>query len=221
MTELQDPADPSRSRDVAAGPAGPVRIETRLAPSGGQLVICGPHIPRVTVERVEPAAERARREKANAWAVAKGKPSQHERSGASRFQFWAHQPDLFSRNRAAVRLTVAGATAEMRSCRGFVMRSSFNVCARVNEREYLLSQVGRCTAQVLRDGHPVAQLRRESAYRTGPRYSDDIEWDIGADHIDVALTHGLASAYRVGADGFLLNLPKWVGIVVLGAILGG
>lgn len=217
-TDYQRAARSADVREVAAGPAGPVRIETRLAWSGGQLVISGPDIPCVRIEHVESARERARRERAEA-VIARGKQSRYELRRAARFRNWASWSDLFSRKGKAVRLAVAGATAELQPGSGRLTRPSFDVGAQVNERAYLLSQTGRRTAQVLRDGRLVVSLRRSSAYGKGPRYDGDPDWAAVADSLDVALAHSLASAYRVGAYGFFLNLLRALGYVVCGTIL--
>lgn len=220
----QDSSRSSSVREVGVGPAGPVHIEMRLEPSGGQLLISGPGIPDVSVQRIEPARERDRRERAEAAAIARGKPTAYERHRAARFRSWVSRPDLFSRKAKATGMTVAGASAELEPGGGRLQRSSFDVRARVNERGYLLSQTGRRTARVLRDGVLTATLRRSSAYGQGPRYDGDLEWGPAADHLDVAMTHALASAYRVGADAFLVNLLKWIGYAVFAAVtaaLGG
>jgi len=225
MTE-QNPArpDPSRPcsvREIVAGPAGPVRIELALAPSGGQLMVSGPDIPLVSVQPVESALGRNRRERAEAATLARGKLTAHEKYRARRFRAWAAQPDLFSRNAVAVSMTVDGARAELRPSRGHLERSSFDVRAQVGERSYLLSQSGRRAGQVLRDGRLVAELRRSSRYQKDHRYEGDLAWEAGVDHLDVAITHTFATAYRVGADGFFLNLLKLSGLLVLTAALGG
>jgi hypothetical protein len=152
-------------REVAIGPAGPVRVEWRLAPYG-QIEISGPDIPCVSVEHVESRAERAAREKAEARAAAKGRLPPLETNRALRFQRWASRPDLFGRKPEAVRLTVADAVVDLRPQRAFMRRCSYDVRVQVDKREYLLSQKGRRRAVVLRDGLLVADLVRPAAYRT-------------------------------------------------------
>ena len=201
-------SDVCRSREVAISPAGPVRIEWRLAPYG-QIEISGPDIPCVTIEHVESAAERAAREKAEARAAAKSRLPPLDRNRVLRFQGWASRPDLFGRKREAVRLTVADAVADLRPQRAVMRRSSYDVRAQVDGRDYLLSQKGRRRAEMLRSGIVVAELVRPAAYRTSrPRYEDAVTWGVEADSVDVAMTHSLANAYRVGANGFVLNLLK-------------
>ena len=73
----------------------------RLAPFG-QVEISGPDIPRVSVEHIESAAQRASREKVEARAAATGKPPPLERFRAFRFRRWVSRPGLFSRNLGAV-----------------------------------------------------------------------------------------------------------------------
>jgi hypothetical protein len=118
-------------------------------------------------------------------------------------------------------MTVAGDQAELRPGGGHMFRSSFDVRAQVNNRAYVLSQSGRRAAQVLRDGRLVARLRRSARYRNGPRYDGDLGWEAGADALDVAITHALAGAYRVGANGFFLNLLTWTGVVAVAVASGG
>ena len=201
-------SDVFRSREIAVSPAGPIRIEWRLAPYG-QIEISGPDIPCVTVERVESPAEGAAREKAEARSAAKGRLPPLEANRVRRLQGWASRPDLFSRKPEAVRVTVADAVVDLGPQRAFMRRSSYDVRAQVDKREYLLSQKGRRRAVVLRDGLLVAELVRPAAYTASrPRYKDAVPWGAEADGVDVAMTHSLANAYRVGADGFFLNLLK-------------
>lgn len=181
----RQPTPVSRIRDIPGGPAGPVRIEVRLIPQT-QLVISGPGIPRVCLIESRPPPPAG--------------PSKHWLKTA----FSA--PELFDRDRAGVRLTVAGATAELRPRPAIMVRASYGVRAQVSGRHYLLSQVSRRRARVRRDGQTVAGLRRPSTYKKGPRYADNVKWAAGVDPIDVAITHTLASAYRVGSPGFVSNL---------------
>lgn len=212
-------SDVCRRREVAIGPAGPVRIEWRLAPYG-QIEISGPDIPCVTVEHLESSAERAAREKAETRAAAKGRLPPLEARRAFRFENWTSQPDLFGRKGAAARLTVADAVADLRPQRALMRRSSYDVRAQVGEREYLLSQKGRRRAVVLRNGLPVAELVRPARYGTSrPRYTEAVPWGAEADGADVAMTHSLANAYRVGADGFFLNLLKGLAGLTVGVLL--
>lgn len=199
------PADFPLVRDVVAGPAGPVRIEVRLIPQT-QLMVAGPGIPAVRVDRVETAAERARREKAEAKAAAKAKPGSPAGSVRSRPKTALSVPDLFPRRREAVALTVGGAPAGLTPRRVLMVRATYGVRAQVSGRRYLLSQVWLRSARVRRDGQTVARLRRPSSYSKGPRYGDDVTWAPDADPVDVAMTHALASAYRVGSPGFASNL---------------
>ncbi|MBO0825076.1 MAG: hypothetical protein J2P27_14675 [Actinobacteria bacterium] len=217
----REPAGSCSVREITAGPAGPVRIELRFVPSGGQLLISGPSIPLVSVQRIESAKDLARRERADARAVARGKPTAYESHRANRFRIWAAQADLFSRRPRAVSMRVAGVKAELRPGGGHLLRSSFDVRAQVNARNYLLSQSGRRAAQVLRDGRLLARLRRKAGDRMNRRYDGDVIWEAGADDVDVAITHALANAYRVGSDGFLLNLLKWIAAVALAVAFSG
>lgn len=220
---MDNPGDPARSRELTAGPSGPVRIETWLTAAGGRVEVSGAGIPQVTVAHVESLYDQTRREEAEARAAARGKPTKHQLKGGSRFAAWAAKPDLFSRKPYAARLTVAGDAAELRPSRAFLARSTFNVSAQVGERGYQLSQTGVRTAQVLRDGQPVAWLTRDPAGTTRERYREDVAWDEGAERVDVAVTHALASAYRVGADGVALSLLKGLGyaVVMVASVLTG
>ena len=208
----------SRIRDIPDGPAGPVRIEVRLIPRT-QLVISGPGIPRVCLDRVETAAERALRERAEAMAAAKGRPPPPAGPSKRWLKTGFSAPELFTRDQKheGVRLTVAGATAELRPRPAIMVRASYGVRAQVSDRHYLLSQVSRRRARVRRDGQTVAGLRRPSTYKKGSRYAD-VQWAAGVDPIDVAITHTLASAYRVGSPGFMSNLA--LGIAALTDLLG-
>jgi hypothetical protein len=74
----------------------------RLAPFG-QIEISGPDIPRVSVEHIESAAQRASREKIEARAsAAKGKRPPLERFRAFASGAGYPGPGLFSRNLDAV-----------------------------------------------------------------------------------------------------------------------
>lgn len=204
------PAGAVSVRDVDASPAGPVRIELRISPL--RLVVSGPALPRVCVERVETTAERARREKAEARAARRGKPPPPpvvpgERQLKERLSL----PDVFPRQREAAGLTVGGSPAGLMPGRALIKRASFDVRAQVNDRQYVLSQIRGRQARVTRHGWTVAEIRRTSRYGTGPRYDPDVGWADGADPTDVAMTHALASAYSVGAWGFPLNLLRAAG----------
>lgn len=210
----------SSVRDVAAGPAGPVRIEVRLIPSAPltiarhQLSVTGPGIPQVRIDRVETTREQARREKAEAKMAATGKrPRTAARPGRNPLEQMLRLPDLFPRVQGAARLNVAGSAAELRPRRAVMVRASYGVGAQVSGRRYALTQVWWRTARVKRDGQQVAGLQRRSSYQNG-RYADDVEWAAGADPLDVAMTHALASGYRVGSPGFLANLA----LVILGLL---
>jgi hypothetical protein len=85
----------------------------------------------------------------------------------------------------------------------------------VNDRQYVLSQIRGRQARVTRHGRALGELRRISRYGRGPRYDPDVAWGDGADPIDVAMTHALASAYSVGAWGFPRNLLRAVGHVIV------
>lgn len=210
----------SSVRQVAAGPAGPVRIEVRLIPPAPltvahhQLTVSGPGIPQVRIDRVETTREQARREKAEAKLAAKGKrPRAAARLSGAPLERAMKLPDLFPRMLGAARLTVAGAAAELRPRRALMVRASYGVDAQVSGRRYALTQVWWRTARVKRDGQKVAGLQRRSSYQNG-RYADEVDWAAGADPLDVAMTHALASGYRVGSPGFLANL----GLVIVGLL---
>jgi hypothetical protein len=94
-------------RDVGASPAGPGRIELRMSPL--RLVVSGPALPRVCVERVETTAERARREKAEARTARRGKPPPPPvLPGERQLKERLSLPDVFPRQREAASLTVDG-----------------------------------------------------------------------------------------------------------------
>jgi len=202
-------------RDVLAGPSGPVRIEVRLMPpeplmiARPQLTVTGPGIPPVSIDRVESAWERARRESAEAEIATTGRrPVRTARLRGAGLQAVLNRPDLFSRN-WAVSLTVAGSAADLSPRRVLLVRASHGVDATVNGRRYALTQVWWRSARVRRDGLTVAILRRPLAVQNGPRYADDVHWTASADPLDVAMTHALGSAYQVGSAGFLVNLVRW------------
>jgi hypothetical protein len=193
-----------------------VRIEVRLVPPAPlmiacpQLIVRGPGIPLVSIDRVESAWERARRENAEAEMAVSGK--RHRRAARlsdARLEYELNRPDLFSRT-WAVSLTVAGSAAELRPRRVLLARASYRVDARVNGRRYAMTQVWWRSARVKRDGQTVAVLRRPLSVQNGPRYADDVRWAVCADPVDVAMTHALGSAYQVGSPGFLVNLVRWI-----------
>lgn len=122
---------------------------------------------------------------------------------------------MFPRQREAASLTVDGSPAGLMPGRALLKRASFDVRAQVNERQYVLSQIRGRQARVTRHGRAVAELRRTSRYGTGPRYDPGVGWADGADPLDVAMTHALASAYTVGAWGFPRNLLRAAGHVIV------
>lgn len=203
-------------REVASGPAGPVRIELRLIEPyqlmamRPQLTVSGPGIPQVRLDRVESALERERWEHMAAQTAAAGKGRRRAvRPRGRQLEQALAAPDLFSR-RWAVSLAVAGSPAELRPRRVLMTRASYGVDARVSGRRYTLAQVWWLSARVTRDGRTVARLRRPLAVSGGPRYADAISWTARADPVDVAMTHALASAYQVGSPGFAVNLVAWI-----------
>lgn len=212
----QEPGQIVSVREVPSGPAGPVLIVVRLIPAAPfmaarpQLSVSGPGIPQASVDRVETAWERARRENAEAKVVASGRRARGAaRLSGPRLEEMLNQPDLFSRS-WGVSLTVAGSAAGLSPRRALMARASFGVDAEVSGRRYALAQVWWRSARVKRDGQTVARLRRPLSLQNGPRYADDVRWAAWADPVDVAITHTLASAYRVGSPGFLVNLWRWV-----------
>jgi hypothetical protein len=216
MQRQDQPGSPSAAgavsvRDVDASPAGPVRIELRMSPL--RLVVSGPALPRVCVERAETTAERARREKAEAKAARRGKPPPPPPvvPGERQLKERLSLPDVFPRQREAAGLTVDGSPAGLMPGRALIKRASFDVRAQVYDRQYVLSQIRGRQARVTRHGRTVAELRRTSRYGRGPRYDPGVAWADGADPTDVAMTHALASAYSVGAWGFPLNLLRAAG----------
>lgn len=128
-------------RDVDASPAGPVRIELRMSPL--RLVVSGPALPRVCVERAETTAERARREKAEARAARRGKPPPPPPvvPGERQLKERLSLPDVFPRQREAAGLTVDGSAAGLMPGRALIKRASFDVRAQVYDRQYVLSQI--------------------------------------------------------------------------------
>ena len=163
-------------RDVDASPAGPVRIELRMSPL--RLVVSGPALPRVCVERAETTAERARREKAEARAARRGKPPPPPPvvPGERQLKERLSLPDVFPRQREAAGLTVDGSAAGLMPGRALIKRASFDVRAQVYDRQYVLSQIRGRQARVTRHGRTVAELRRTSRYGRGPRYDPGVAW---------------------------------------------
>jgi hypothetical protein len=195
-------------RRIPPGLAGAVQVESS---AGRRLAVTGPGIPSVRVERVETPRERAHREK----RAAKGKPpvtgDRHAiADGSAPFTV----PDAFTRDRQALVLTVADARAKISPRRVFVIRATYGVRAEAAGRRYLLAQTSWFRAKVVRDGRVVARLRR--LRRGGLPYEDDVRW-MDADPLDVAMTHTLATAYRVGSPGFVYNLlaAGWYAVYLL------
>ena len=152
-----------------------------------RLVVSGPALPRVCVERVETTAELARREKAEARAARRGKPPPPPvLPGERQPQEQLSLPDVFPRQREAATLTVDGSPARLMPGRALLNRASFDVRAQANDRQYVLSQTRGRQARVTRHGRAVAELRRTSRYGKGPRYDPGVGWADGADPIDVA-----------------------------------
>lgn len=200
------------AREIPAGVAGPVRLELRLG-WPRRLVVSGSMIPTVRIDRVETPRERARREK----RAAKGKTTKRvdDHPGSNDMGPYTAR-DTFPRKPGSVALTVADAPAELAPRRVFMFRATYGARATVAGRRYLLLQTSWFRARVRRDGQRVARLRRVRKSRRP--YEDDVRWEPGADPLDIAMTHALASAYRVGSPGFLYNLTAGVFYTILIAL---
>ncbi len=110
-------------------------------------------------------------------------------------------PRIVPNNRHAVALTVDGQPMPLDCGRRAMRRATFNVCATVVGREYLLRHERRWRSRLERNGQPVSRLSTSDRGDTLRAVHEP-----GADVVDATVGVALGLVLGVGAPGFLRNL---------------